>query len=146
MFYIIAHDTYFKLVLMSAETSLHGAKRPDVSYVGVAPRWRPFQLSLLLYKGVVLSPTSLSPAASDPPIFQKPIEQHARQMKRRMVVSANRDRRAKNNQSLSDIGTCSYGGENRVREFLQELTSLPKEFSFEKRTPNLVESCQDPRP
>ena len=55
---IIGHDTYFKQMLTSTETSLQRGKRQDDPYVRVASRWRPFQLSLFLKKELVLSPTS----------------------------------------------------------------------------------------
>ena len=70
----IRHDTYFKQMLASTKTSLQRAKRQDVTYVRAAPRWKPLQLSLVLHKGLVLSPTSLNPTASDPPPFQTPIQ------------------------------------------------------------------------
>ena len=45
--YHIGHDTYFKPMLTSTETSLRRTKRQDINYVRAAPRRRPLQLSLL---------------------------------------------------------------------------------------------------
>ena len=143
--YHIGHNTYNKQMLASTKTSLQGAKRQDVTYVRAAPRWRPFQLSLLLDKGLVLRPTCLNFSALDPPPFLKSIQQKTKQMQRRVSGLANDDRGAKN-IVLVEFRTGSYGGQHRVREFLQKSTGVSSELSLQIGTPNLIESCQYPRP
>ena len=69
------YDTYFKQMLRSTKTSLPRAKRQDITDVRAAPRRRPLQLSLLLDKGLVFSPTDLDLTTLYPPTFQKPIRQ-----------------------------------------------------------------------
>ena len=133
-------------MLTSTKISLRRAKRQDITYVRAAPSRRPLQLSLLLHKGLVLSPTSLNLNALDPPSFQKPIQQKTKQMQRRVVVPANDDYRARTTQSLSNRGTGSYGGQHRGSELLQKSTGVSLELLFQIRTPNLVESRQYSRP
>ena len=72
--YHIGHDTYFKQMLTSTETSLRGAKRQDVTYVRAAPRRRPLQLSLLLNEGLVFTPANLDLTALAPSMIQETIE------------------------------------------------------------------------
>ena len=109
----------FKQMLARMKTSLQKAKRQDVNYVRAPLCSRLLQLLLLFDKGLVFSPISLNLTFFDPPPFQKPIQQKTKKMQRRVVVPANVDCRAKTIQSLSNLGTGSYGGQHRVREFLQ---------------------------
>ena len=64
--YHIGHDTYFKQMLTSTETSLRTAERQDITYDRASLRWRPLQLSLLLNEGLVFRPASLDLTALDP--------------------------------------------------------------------------------
>ena len=87
----VGHDTYFKQMLRSTETSLRGAKRQDITYVRAAPRWRLLQLSLLLNKGLVFRPASLDLTVLDPPRIQKTIEKKTQQIQCRMIVCSDDD-------------------------------------------------------
>ena len=80
------HYTYFKQMLTSTKTSLQRAKRQDITYVGAALRRRPLQLSLLLDKGLVFSPTGLDLTTLYPRMFQKSNQQKTQQVQTRMIV------------------------------------------------------------
>ena len=67
-------------------------------------------------------------------------------MQRRMIVSANDDFRAEATQTLSNLGTGSYGWQHSVSELLEKTTSVSLELFFQEGTPNLIESCHHPRP
>ena len=144
--YHIGHDTYFKQMLASTNTRLQRAKLRYVTYVRAAPRWKPLQLSFLLDKRLVLSPTNLNLTVPDPLPFQEPIQKKIKQMQRRMVVHTNDDCREKTTQSLSNLGTGSYGGQHRVNEFPHKSSDVLLELFLQIGTPNLIESCQYPRP
>ena len=103
------HNTYFKQTLTSTKTSLRRAKRMDITYVRASPRRRPLQLSLLLDKGLVFSPTGLDLTALHPLTFQKPIQQQTQRMQRRMIAPVKDNRRAETTESLSNFGMGSYG-------------------------------------
>ena len=62
-------------------------------------------------------------------------------MQRRGIVFANDDCREETTQSLSSLGTSSYGGQHRVSELLQKSTGISLELSFQIRTPNHIQSC-----
>ena len=125
----------------STRTILQRANRQDVTYVRAAPRWRPLQLSLLLDKGMAFSPKSLNLIASDPPPFQKPIQQKTKQMQWSVVVSSKDDCRAETTLTLSKLGTGSYGGRHRVREFLQKPTGVSLELSLQIRLAVLLRAA-----
>ena len=132
-------------MVASTVTSLQNAKQQDVIYVTAVHRWRPLQLSLLFDKRLVFSPTSLNLSATDPPPFQKSVEQKNKQMKRRVVVAAKDYYKTKTAKCPCNLGTSIYSGQHRVCEFLQEPTCFPWEISLQIRTPNLVHRCQHPR-
>ena len=73
-------------------------------------------------------PTTLNFTAFDP-LLRKPIQQKSKQMPWLVVVSANDDCRAGTTQSLSNLGTGSYSGQHRVREFFQKSTGVSLELS-----------------
>ena len=112
------YDTHFNEMLTSTKTSLRRGKRQDITYVRAAPRRTPLQLSLLLNEGLVFRPRGLYLTALHPPTFHKPIQQQTQQMQRRMIVTANDNRRAETTASLSNFGTASYGGQYRGSELL----------------------------
>ena len=117
--YHIGHDTYFKQMLTSTETSLRGTKLQDITYVRAAPRRRPLQLSLrssCLNKGLVFRPASLDLTALDPSMIQKTIEQKTQQMQRRMIVSSDDDRRTETAQPLSNLRPGSHSRQHGSRE------------------------------
>ena len=102
-FYLIGHDTYFKQMLTSTETSLRTAKQQDITYVRAAPRRTPLQLSLLLNEGLVFGPASLDLAALHPSTLQKTIEQKTQQMQWRMFLTPDDDRWTETAQTLSNF-------------------------------------------
>ena len=114
--YHIGHDTYFKQMLTSTETSLRGTKRQDITYVRAAPRRRPLQLSLLLNKGLVFRSASLDLTALDPSLTQKTIEQKTQQMQWRMIVSSDDDHRTETAQPLSIFQPGSHSRQRGSRE------------------------------
>ena len=139
--YQIRHDTFFKQLLASTETSLPRAKLQDIAYVRAAFRWRPLHLSLILDKTLVFIPTSLNLTAFDPPPFRKSIQEMIQQMQQRVVVSTNDVGRAKTTISLSNFGTSSYGGQHRVREFFQKSTGVSLQLSFKYKLPILLKAA-----
>ena len=129
--YHIGHDTYFKQMLTSTETSVRGAKRLDITYVRAAPRRRPLQLSLLLNEGLVFRPASLDLTALDPSTIQKTIEQKTQQMQCCMMVSPDDDYWTETTQPLSNLRTGSNSQQHGGRELLQKSTSVTLEFSLQ---------------
>ena len=62
-------------------------------------------------------------------------------MKRRVVVSANDNCRAKTTQSLSNFGLSCYGGEHRVRELLRMSTVTRRNCLFKYELPILLKAA-----
>ena len=99
---LIAYDTYFVQVPTSAETSLSGTERQDVTYLWAAPRGRPLQLPLFSNKRLVLSPARFYLAPPDPASPQQPIHKLIEKLQRSNVVLTNHNCRAKTAQPLPD--------------------------------------------
>ena len=142
-FYNIGDDTHFKQILASTKTSLQRAKPQDVTYVRAAPRWRPLQLCRCSWTKDWHSARQASISLHlILPHSKKPIQQKTKQMHGRVFFPANDDCAAKTTQSLSNLGTNSYCGQHRVREFLQDSKGVSPELSLQIRSLNLLESCQ----
>ena len=127
----MGHNTYFKQMLAGTETSLQGTKRQDITYVRVAPRRRPLQLSLLLNEGLVFSPTNLDLTALDPSTIQKTIKQKTQQMQWRMIVTPVNDRRTETAQTLSNFRTGSHSRQHGGRELFLKSTGVTLEFALQ---------------
>ena len=67
-------------------------------------------------------------------------------MQWRMIVSTSEDCGAETTQTLSNLGTGSYGRQHSRSELLQKPTGVSLELLFQLWSPNLIESCQNPRP
>ena len=128
-------------MLASTKTSLQKAKQQEITYVKATPRWWRLQLSLLLDKRLVLSPTRLNLTAFDPPPFQKPIQHKTKHMQWRVVVPANDDCRAKTTQPLSNHGTGSYGGQLRFVNSSRNLRASRWTFLFKYEFPILLRAA-----
>ena len=103
-----------------------------------------FQLSLLLDKELVLSSKSFNLAVFDPPAFQKSIKRKTRQMERHVIIPANDGCTAK---KLNPCPTLERVATVENTEFVNSSRILraSRWNSFHLGTPNLVESCQQPR-
>ena len=113
-FYHVGHDTYFKQMLTSTETTCEEQNDRTSPMSG---RLLVEDRSSFLNERLVFRPASLDLTALDLSTTEKTIEQKTQQMQWRMIVSSGNDCRTETAQTLSNFWTGSHSWQHGGREF-----------------------------